>query len=174
MALPVRAPVVIAGVGVLTAAGCGLDALWEAMLAARPLARPVARYDTEGLSTRVAALVDDATTQRLSERWPGVDLPARMALDCVAQAAVRAALRPTAALFVGTSLGSVCSWEPWHRALVSGCREAPPRVGHPRRHRAGDRPDVGPSRARGDREHRVHLLDDGAPPGRRCRPPRRV
>ena len=121
-------PVDIAGVGTLTAAGAGLEALWDALIALEPLARPVTRYDTDGLTTRCAALLDDSTTRRLATRWPGLDLPARMALDCVEQATRTVTLQPTAALFVGTSLGSVGSWEPWHRALVGGERSVPPAV----------------------------------------------
>ena len=119
-------PVDIAGVGTLTAAGAGLEVLWDALLALEPLARPVTRYDTDGLTSRYAALLDDATARRLDDRWPDLDLPARMALECIEQATRTVTLQPTASLFVGTSLGSVGAWEPWHRGLVRGERTAPP------------------------------------------------
>lgn len=109
---PAAAPVPILGVGAVTAAGEGVDALWSAVMRAEPLAREVQRYDVSGLRTRRAALLDD-----------GPD-PLRACLLAAREALGHRHLDAHAALLLGTSLGGVAQWEPWHRARVLG-REAP-------------------------------------------------
>lgn len=117
MTPPPRAkPVSILGVGAVCAAGDGVSALWDAVLRAQPLARPVTRYDAEGLGTRVAAL-----------HPRGLD-PLTMCLAATREALGDNEIDPDTALLVGTSLGGVARWEGWHRARVKGEAGAPPAV----------------------------------------------
>lgn len=113
-------PLAILGTGAVTAAGRGTDALWSAALAARPLAAPVSRYDTAGFATRRAALVPEAVWDALAARHPENAPPVRLARAAVDDCLRARALSPACALLVGTSLGGVSAWEPWHRALVLG------------------------------------------------------
>jgi 3-oxoacyl-[acyl-carrier-protein] synthase II len=118
----------LTGVGVTSAAGEGEAALFEAALAAVPLARPVSRYDVSGLGTKSAALVPDDVRASLEARWPGRDYAVQLALSAIEQATRTAPLDRRAGLFLGTSLGGTGSWEPWHRALVRGESAVAPRV----------------------------------------------
>lgn len=105
-------PVSIVGTGAVTAAGHGVTALWQAILTGVPLARRVSpdRYDTKYLNTRTAALIDSPPRHGLSHRAAGY------ALDAIEEA-THGDLHPNTALFVGTSLGPIDLWEPWHSAL---------------------------------------------------------
>lgn len=116
----------VLGVGAVTAAGRGLDALWRATLRARPLAEPARRYAPSGCRTRRAALVPDDDVAALRARWPGEDLAVALCLAAAREALEGRALHPDAAVLVGTSLGGVASWEPWHRALRAGGTSPPP------------------------------------------------
>ena len=54
-------PVVITGVGVITALGVGLDALWDAMLEGRTGLQRIERFDPSGFASQVAGeLAEDA------------------------------------------------------------------------------------------------------------------
>ncbi len=134
MTTPARAPrpLPIRHAGVVCAAGVGRDALWRAVLSASPLASPVSRYDVGDLAVRNAALVPGDLWRSFEARWPGRDPSVQLALAAVDDALGGAAPPPGAALFVGTSLGGVASWEPWHRALALGedAGRAPACVGH--------------------------------------------
>lgn len=127
-----RAPLSIRRVGAVSAAGGGLDALWRATLAATPLAAPVDRYDTHDFAVRNAALIAPSIWADIDARWPGLDRATQLALAAVDDALCGQALSPDTALYLGTSLGGVVAWEPWHRALTLGeaLPAAPPRVGH--------------------------------------------
>lgn len=117
MTPPPRAkPVSILGVGAVSAAGDGVSALWDAVLRGEALARPVTRYDTEGLGTRVAAL-----------HPVGLD-PLAMCLLAAREALGDKDIDPDTTLLVGTSLGGAARWEAWHRALVHNETSAPPAV----------------------------------------------
>ena len=109
-------PVSVLGVGAVSAAGDGVNALWDAVLRAEPLAREVTRYDTTGLRTRVAAL-----------HPRGLD-PLAMCLAAAREALGDNDIDPDTALLVGTSLGGAARWEARHRGEVLGAREAPPAV----------------------------------------------
>jgi 3-oxoacyl-[acyl-carrier-protein] synthase II len=125
-------PVALQRVGAVTAAGLGVDALWRAVLAAEPLARPVARYDVSDLAVTRAALVPEAVWRRCEARWPGADRSVQLSLAAVDDALAGEALPPDTALYLGTSLGGVPAWEPWHAALTRGeaLPAAPACVGH--------------------------------------------
>lgn len=125
-------PVTLQRAGAVTAAGLGVEALWRAVSAATPLARAVERYRTDDLSVRRAALVDDALWRRFDARWPAFERSVQLALAAVDDALAGDALPPDTALFLGTSLGGVSSWEPWHDALARGdaLPPAPDCVGH--------------------------------------------
>lgn len=119
-------------VGVVGAAGVGLDALWRATLAAAPLAEPVTRYDTRDLAVRRAALVAPSVWAVADARWPGLDRAAQLALLAIDDALAHTPVAPDTALYLGTSLGAVSSWDPWHRALTLGdaLPDAPAHTGH--------------------------------------------
>ncbi|MFO0601973.1 MAG: beta-ketoacyl synthase N-terminal-like domain-containing protein [Polyangiales bacterium] len=125
-------PVTLRRFGAVTAAGLGLDSFWRAVAAAEPLARPVARYDVTGLAVRRAALVPADVWRDVEARRPGVPRAAALALAAVDDALGGEAPDPDTALFLGTSLGGVDAWEPWHAALVRGeaMRDAPACAGH--------------------------------------------
>ncbi len=127
-----RAPLPIRRVGVVSAAGLGLDSLWRATLEARPLAAPVDRYETSDFTVRSAALVAPSLWREAERRWPGLDRSAQLALTAIDDALGGEPVAPDTALFLGTSLGAVSSWEPWHRALTRGetLPETPMRTGH--------------------------------------------
>jgi 3-oxoacyl-[acyl-carrier-protein] synthase II len=112
--------------GAVTAAGVGVEALWRAVVAAQPLAQPVERYRTDDLAVRRAALVSDALWRRFEARWPATDRAVQLALAAVDDALGSTSLPSDTALFLGTSLGGVSSWEPWHAALSCGDVPLPP------------------------------------------------
>lgn len=115
----------VLGMGVVCAAGRGVDALWRSALAARPLARPVTRYEVEGCRTRQAAIIDDALLGSLRARWGG-DPVIAISLEAAREALGGNEIHPESAVLVGTSLGGVGEWEGWHRALVGGRSLTPP------------------------------------------------
>ncbi|MEZ4392654.1 MAG: beta-ketoacyl synthase N-terminal-like domain-containing protein [Polyangiales bacterium] len=117
----------VLGVGAVSAAGRGLETLWRATLAARPLAEPVRRYAPSGCRTRRAALVPDEIVEALRATWPDEDLAVALCLEAAREALGGRALHPDAAVLVGTSLGGVAAWEPWHRARLVGAAPPPPR-----------------------------------------------
>lgn len=126
---PAPHAIAVLGVGASTAAGAGMEALWTATLGAPSLARPVTRYDVRGLRTTRAALLRDDHDAALRARWPGEERVIALCLEAIAEATQGARLDPDLALYVGTSLGGVDAWEPWHRALVDCVELAPPACG---------------------------------------------
>ena len=51
--------VAITGMGVVTPAGIGVDALWQNLLAGTSGVKPVALFDAAGFTCRIAAQLDD-------------------------------------------------------------------------------------------------------------------
>lgn len=112
------APLAITRVGAVCAAGLGVRSLYEAVTSARPLARPVERYSTGDFSVRHAALVPATLWETLAHRFPEHDPAVRLALCAIEDAlGTLEHLAPDTPLYVGTSLGALSSWEPWHTAL---------------------------------------------------------
>ncbi len=81
---------------------------------------------------RNAALIAPSIWADIDARWPCLDRATQLALAAVDDALRGQALSPDTALYLGTSLGGVVAWEPWHRALTvrEALPVAPPRVGH--------------------------------------------
>lgn len=114
-------PLTIRGTGALSAAGFGVASLFEAVLAGRPLALPVDRYDVGMLSTRRAALVPESATSVLATRWPHADRSVKYALSAIDEALSQAPLRgKRVGLFVGTSVGGVHAWAAWNERRLRG------------------------------------------------------
>jgi len=60
-------PVVVTGLGPVTAIGCGRNAFWEALVAGRPGFGPITLCDASGSPSRVAAEVKDFALERYVE-----------------------------------------------------------------------------------------------------------
>jgi 3-oxoacyl-[acyl-carrier-protein] synthase II len=85
--------IAVTGMGLVTALGWGAEASWAAIRAGRSGVRPIARFDTTGLRTRIAACVD------LPEDAPEQPVTAgqrarRMAEAAIAEALAQAGLEP--------------------------------------------------------------------------------
>lgn len=95
-----RPIVVVTGMGVVTANGAGKAENWHHLMAGRSGIRPITRFSTEGLKTRVAGTVDFVKAQPLS----APELAERMAElaveDAVGQAAIGARGRFPGPLFL--------------------------------------------------------------------------
>ena len=61
-------PLAIRGLGALSAAGLGVDALFDAALAGEPLARTVTRYKVASLATWCATLMPNNVAHQLNEQ----------------------------------------------------------------------------------------------------------
>ena len=110
----------ITGIGALSGAGRGPEAVPDALAAARTAVRTGAPYPTDGLSNPRAAFVADLDRDR----------PAEALLDAaVADALAAARLDPgtQVGIVVGTSSGNRCGpWERWHRAALADPDRAGP------------------------------------------------
>jgi len=65
-------PVYVTGLGVVSAAGADLDAVWAGIAAGQPVVKPVRQFDIRGCECRVAAQVDEAAliAAPAHARWP--------------------------------------------------------------------------------------------------------
>lgn len=61
-------PVVVTGVGPVSAIGCGRDAFWDALVAGRPGFGPVTLFDASAQASRVAAEVKDFSLETYVEK----------------------------------------------------------------------------------------------------------
>ncbi len=124
---------VITGLGPVTAAGTGVEALWRSMREGRSGIRWCTRFDTSGLPARCAAEVNDFAPQR----WLSAGQLKR--LDRFAQFSVVASilavadsglswpagdLHPRRGASFGTALGGIAGAEEEHRGFLSGGRRA--------------------------------------------------
>jgi len=102
-------PVVITGLGLVTAAGAGHQPLARALEQGETLVRPVERFDVQGCTCREAGLVDSLGDSRLERRLglQGMDRCSRYATAAAHMALDRAGirLRPRAAKEVGLLVG---------------------------------------------------------------------
>lgn len=120
--------VVVTGLGAVSAAGAGVDRLWDALLAGDPLDGPVP-WDTAGFTClRVARLPDGTRAEARATAPPDAGPVTAPLLLAIAEAA-RDAGDPVLAgervgLYLGTSMGAVPRWVDYHRAHLDG--EAPP------------------------------------------------
>jgi 3-oxoacyl-[acyl-carrier-protein] synthase II len=78
--------IAVTGIGMVTALGFGAEDNWAAMRAGRSGVRPIARFDTEGLRTRIAASVD------LPGDRPGRPLSVAARAEALGEAAIAEAL----------------------------------------------------------------------------------
>lgn len=62
---PARRRVAVTGFGIVSPAGTGLDPLWQAVVDARPLFKPVSRFDTFSYACTVAGEIDDSVVDEL-------------------------------------------------------------------------------------------------------------
>lgn len=91
-----RPAVVVTGIGAVSAAGLGADALWAAVTAGRPLTAPVTRLDLSRYPARRGAEVPPDALVGLDELVPGHDSLAARYLAAAAVEALRdAGLSPT-------------------------------------------------------------------------------
>src|ERR1700733_3262816 len=92
-------PIVITGLGAVSALGHGTAALWAAVAAGRDGIRPIERYSTEAFSVHLGGMVQDAR--------PGGDLCVDFAVEAAREALADAAPLPATrvALVLGTSIG---------------------------------------------------------------------
>ncbi len=108
---------VITGVGVVSAAGAGLEPLLALLDRSRDAFSAVPPYPSEGLSRPRCAPVPGLERQRPAET---------LLLDAAAQALAQAGCpRPPrgTGLVIGTSSGNISGpWERWHRATLEGER----------------------------------------------------
>jgi len=102
-------PIVVTGIGVRSPLGSGVDAFWDAALAGVVATRPLARFDTERLSSDRGGEMAPSTLG--DDRVPlAVQLAEQVAADAVADAA----LSPDAVAFerVGVCIGTVMGTRP--------------------------------------------------------------
>jgi 3-oxoacyl-[acyl-carrier-protein] synthase II len=110
-----RRRVVVTGIGVVSPAGVGKDAMWRLLLAGESAVRPVAGLDGAQLPVSIAAQIPDfqaaefMTTRQARHRGRFVQLAVAASRLAVADAGVPAwrLASPRAALFVGTSAGAI-------------------------------------------------------------------
>jgi 3-oxoacyl-[acyl-carrier-protein] synthase II len=117
--------VVVTGAGVQSPVGLGVPAFWDALVAGRSGARPIARFRADDLAPNVAAEVtwDDGD----------VDRAGALALRAASEALADAGLAPGAAapsrlgVALGTTLGGMTIFEAWDAAAapVEGIERVP-------------------------------------------------
>jgi len=120
--------VVVTGIGAVTAAGCGRQALWDGLVAGRSYIRGITRFDAAPFRSRIAAEVTDfdpldytdARRARRLDRCALFALAAsRMALED-AGLCPDALERERAGVIIGSALGGVSFAEVQHRAFLAG------------------------------------------------------
>ncbi len=117
--------VVLTGAGVQSPVGLGVPAFWDALVAGRSGARPIARFRADDLAPNVAAEVawDDGDDDRAGA----------LALRAASEALVDAGLAPGATapsrlgVALGTTLGGMTIFESWDAAAapVDGIERVP-------------------------------------------------
>ena len=129
---PAGDPIALTGFGLVSAAGAGADALWEALVAQRCCLRELEQIDTRGLSMRRGGEVPDDVLEVHPAARGDVgavmlamrDRAFRMASLALEESLRRAQLEPGArrrvGLALGTALGSIQTLE---TAMRDGVRE---------------------------------------------------
>jgi 3-oxoacyl-[acyl-carrier-protein] synthase II len=97
---PLSPPVVVRGVGAVSALGRGAAALWAAIAAGREGIRPIERFSTEGFSVHLGGMVAEGARE-------GEDLCVAFAVEAAREALAQAGplAGGTTALVLGTSIG---------------------------------------------------------------------
>ena len=118
--------VVLTGIGVVTPLGIGKEALWAGVQSGRSAVKPITHFNTGGLKSRIAAVVDgfeprnfmDSKSARRLERFSQFSVAcSRMALDD-AHLQIDRSDGVGIGAYIGTALGGVGSAEEEHTALV--------------------------------------------------------
>ena len=107
-------PVLVTGLGPVSAVGCGKEKFWERLLAGRPGFGPITLFDPKDSPSKVAAEVEDFRLERFLPRGKALarlnPRPAQFALASVALALKDAGLmeydHQRTGVVVGTSLGN--------------------------------------------------------------------
>ncbi|WP_037300778.1 beta-ketoacyl synthase N-terminal-like domain-containing protein [Rubritepida flocculans] len=114
--------IAVTGMGLVTALGWGVEASWAAIRAGRSGVRPIARFDTTGLRTRIAACVD------LPEDLPGRPVSVAARTRRLGEAAIAEALAQAghAGPFPGPlAIGLPPVEIEWHQRLDLGAADYP-------------------------------------------------
>ncbi len=146
--------IAVTGMGAVTAAGAGVDALWRALRDGRSLHEPVVGWDTEGFRSHRVAAIPAPLRRALREAAPAaVDDPTTFLLAAVREAQEHAGgpalVGERIGVYVGTSTGGVPRWVDYHRASVE--ERTPPHgpadtdYGAPARHLAAALGSRGPA-----------------------------
>lgn len=119
--------VFVTGMGVITPIGSGVDAFWEALLAGRSGAGPIASFDVSSYPVRIAAQVRDfEPTKYMDARGvPRADRFTQMALGAAVLAFEDAALEGSVdpercGVIVGSGIGGLATIEEQDAALQNG------------------------------------------------------
>jgi 3-oxoacyl-[acyl-carrier-protein] synthase II len=120
-----RHRVAITGIGAITPIGDGAEGLWSGVRSGQSAVRPISRFDTSHMSSRVAAEVDfepldhlEPKRARRLDRFSQFALvAARMALED-AGVAPETAAGAGAGIYVGSALGGIAFAEGQHEAYV--------------------------------------------------------
>lgn len=129
--------VAITGLGPITAAGIGVDGLWEGLRRERSPIRRITRFDASPWRSRIAAEIDDFEPQRYMDAKDArrLDRYSQFSIAAARLALDDAALDPTrldpdrVAVQMGSALGGVAYAEQQMANLMtSGIRAVDPRV----------------------------------------------
>jgi len=127
--------VFVTGMGALTPVGNDLAAFWEAVLAGKPGAGPVTRFDASDYPTRIACEVKDFDADRFLEKKERrrMDLTAQYALAAAQMAVDDSGLKLDGldpyrcGVILGSGIGGIDTFERQHRMLIeSGPRRVSP------------------------------------------------
>jgi 3-oxoacyl-[acyl-carrier-protein] synthase II len=117
--------VVITGMGSLTAAGYGVDALWQALTTAQSAITPIRRFDTAKYRTRIGAEVDGDVSAKVGFHVGNMSRNAQFAVAAAAAALADSGLPTGAAtdseigICIGSGLGGVYFCEEALTALAA-------------------------------------------------------
>jgi 3-oxoacyl-[acyl-carrier-protein] synthase II len=123
-------PVVVTGLGAVTAFGWGVAPLWEGLRRGETTIGPITRFDARAHRTHLAAEVPIASAPSAARRASWAD---RFALAAASEATRQAGLPPQlragAGVYFGTSTGGMLESEAYYATLLDrGSRRARPGV----------------------------------------------
>jgi 3-oxoacyl-[acyl-carrier-protein] synthase II len=117
--------VAITGIGAMTSIGTGVDALWDGVRRGTSAVRPISRFDTTGIASKIAAEVCFDPADYFSPKQARrLDRFSQFALACSHMALKDADLSATsiaedgAGIYLGSALGGVAFAEGQHEVFV--------------------------------------------------------
>ena len=121
-------PVVVTGLGAVTAFGWGVAPLWEGLRRGETAIGPITRFDAREHRTHLAAEVPTSPAPKAPRRASWADRFAlAAALEATSQAALARELRAEAGVYFGTSTGGMVESEEYYALLLDrGPRHARP------------------------------------------------